>query len=374
MQTENKTSIVLGIHLIDDYFYAAFYHNEMPEAIIINNPDNGNARWDIASGEETGNWADVLRTSLQNGLNRIFQLVDGSIEYITFSVPVLSESDICELLPVLESLDLQSVPFSLQEDNESFYDFVTFQNKELWANEVVLLEEKDGKLSARSLCQATFPHEKALTVKSVDFPEFDFGQEDEQTDVRFTELVEKFFEKRVVSCVFLQGETFGKNWMKSTLKLLCKNRRVFGVNDIIVKGACFRGYRKNPAEIKTKYYMGTHQLPFSVVMTVTEEGHDEVCRLVRAGTNWYDADFMWHFMVNDSDVLHFGTEPSINGVPRYIDVDISRIPHRPKFATKVEVTVHFAGLNRWYIKVSDLGLGELYPSSGIEEVVYIGEW
>lgn len=373
MQSENKTSVVLGIHLMEDYFYAAFYHNEMPEAVIITNPESKNIKWPI-SGEAEGNWADVLKTSLNKGINSIFNLIDGEVTYITFSVPALSESDICEWLPVLESLDLRDIPFSLQEDNESFYDFITFQNKELWANEVVLFEENNGKLSARSLMMASFPHEKALTVKQTEFKDYDFGQEDEETDKSFAFLVDKFFEKRVVSCVFLQGETFGKNWMKNTLKLLCKNRRVFGVNDIIVKGACYRAYRKNPAELKAKYYMGTHQLPFSVTMTVTDDGHDEICRLVRAGTNWYDADFMWHFMVNDTETLHFGTEPSINGVPRYIDVDISKIPHRPKLATKVEVVVHFSGLDRWYIKVRDLGLGELYPSSDVEEIVYIGQW
>lgn len=373
MQSENSNGVVLGIHLMSDYFYAAFYHNEMPEAIMLTDPDNGSTKWPFISDEDKA-WNEVLTVSLQNGINKIFHQIQGEVVHITFSVPGLTESDVCELLPVLEGLDIGTAEFVLQEDDESYYDFVTFQNKELWANEVVLFEEKEGSLSARSLLMAAFPHEKALTVKTTEFNDFSFGNEDEETDLRFAKLVEDFFDKRVVSCVFLQGDTFGKNWMKSTLKLLCKNRRVFGVSDIIVKGACYRGYRKSLLELKSKYYMGTHQLSFSVTMTVTEDGRDEVCRLVRAGTNWYDADFMWHFMVNDTEQLHFGTEPSINEVPRYIDVDISRIPHRPKLATKLEVTVHFAGLNRWYIKVRDLGLGELYPSSNVEEIVYIGEW
>ena len=373
MHSEKKEGLVLGIHLMKDYFYAAFYHNEMPEAIMITEPDSENTKWPYIADENIS-WDEILKASLQNGLNSIFSLLKDEVMHITFSVPDLSESDVCEWLPVLESLDMGNASYTLQEDNESFYDFVTFQNKELWANEVVLFEENAKSLRARSLCVAGFPHEKALTVKETEFSDFDFGDEDEKTDEAFTRLTERFFDKRVVSCVFLQGDTFGKNWMKSTLKLLCKNRRVFGVSDIIVKGACYRAYRKNPLEIKSKYYMGSHQLPFSVTMTVTDEGHDEICRLVRAGTNWYEADFMWHFMVNDTDTLHFATEPSIGNVPRYIDIDISRIPHRPKLATKIEVNIHFAGLNRWYIKVRDLGLGELYPASDVEEIVYIGEW
>lgn len=373
MQSENKDGLALGIHLMEDYFYAAYYHNEMPEAIMIKEPESGSIKWLFPDDEEKSR-DEILKNSLQSGINNIFNQLNGEVIHITFTVPCLTESDICELKPVLECLDIGAASYDLQEDNESFYDFVTFQNKDLWTNEVVLFEENDGKLSARSMVAAAFPHEKALTVKTNEFSDFDFGQEDEETDIAFSQLLEVFFDKRVVSCVFLQGESFGKSWMKDALRILCRNRRVFGVSDIIVKGACYRTFRKSLLELKSKYYMGSHQLPFSITMTVTEDGHDEVCRVVRAGTNWYDADFMWHFMVNDTDVLHFSTDPSINGIPKYIDIDISQIPHRPKFATKVEVNIHFAGLNRWYIKVSDLGLGELYPSSNVEEVFYIGEW
>lgn len=374
MHSQNQTSIVLGIHLRDEFFSAAYYHNEMPEAQVILNPDTGNDIWKFDFENQSGTWGEILKENLQKYFNRICQILNGQVVYVTFSVPELSESHICELIPILDILDLKGAFYSLQEDNESFYDFVTFQNKDLWTNEVVLFEEKDKKLNAKSLVMSSFPHEKALTVKENAFTEFDFGNEDENTDDEFCTLVEEFFDKRVVSCVFLEGETFGKNWMKNTLKFLCKNRRVFGVSDLIVKGACYRGFRKNPGELKAKYYMGTHQIPFNIGMSVTEEGREEICRLVRAGTNWYDADFMWHFMVNDVDVLHFRTDPAISGVQRYIDIDISKIPHRPKFATKIEVSIHFAGLNRWYIKVCDLGLGELYPSEHTEEMVYIGEW
>jgi len=370
---DNNTSVVLGISLYDDYFIAAFFEQNMNEAQIITNPNTNSYIWKFDTADTSMGWADLLTSNIQHHLNTIFQILGKAVEHITFTVDELTESDVCELLPVLEKLELGDTSYSLQEDNESFYDFVTFQNSELWTNEVVLFEARDNKLVARSLVLAAFPHEKALTVKKTVFEDFDFSNEDEETDERFFELVELFFDKTVISCVFLQGETFGKSWMKNTLKLLCKNRRVFGVSDIMVKGACYRGYRTNN-DLKGKYYMGTHQLPFNLLMTVTNEGHEENCRLVRAATNWYDADFAWNFMINDVDSLHFITDPSINNIPKYIDLDISRMPRRPKYATKIQVTVHFAGKNRWYIKATDLGLGELYPSSNIEEISYQGEW
>lgn len=374
MDTASRTSIVLGIHLYDDYLCAAYYESEMPEARIIVNPHDESGLWLFDTGNESETWDIVLKKNLQGIINCIFDMLDGNILCVTFSVPELSESTVCELSPILADLDLGTADYYLQEDNESFYDFVTFQNSELWTNEVVLFEERDKKLYAKSLVSAAFPHEKALTVKATSFDDFSFGNEDQETDREFSELVQEFFDRRLVSCVFLEGDTFGNNWMKETLKVLCKKRRVFGVDNTIVKGACYRSYRKSLNDMKAKYYMGEHQLPFSIAMNVTEDGRNEICRLVRAGTNWYDADFMWHFMVNETEMLRFRTEPSIKGVERYIDVDISKFPHRPENATKVEVSIHFAGKNSWYIKVRDLGLGELYPSSNMEETVYVGEW
>lgn len=374
MHPENTLNTSIGIHFNESSFCAAYYRNDMPEAELIINPETGDKTFSLVFEDENILPAEALKKMLQKHLDYIFGLLGEGVGFICFTTENLSESSVCELLPILDELDLRDAAYALQEDNESFYDFVTFQNNDLWTNEVVLFVENDKKLYAKSLMPAGFPHEKALTVRCKEFNDFDFGNENEDTDRQFNKLLESFFDKRLVSCVFLQGETFSKNWMKNTLKFLCKNRRVFGVNDIIVKGACYRGFRKNPTDMKTRYYMGTHQIPFNIGMVITEDGRDEICRLVRAGTNWYDADFMWHFMINDIDTLHFRTDPAIMGVQRYIDIDISKFPHRPKFATKIEVSIHFAGYNRWYIKVCDLGLGELYPSEHTEAIAYIGEW
>lgn len=373
MQTENN-SVVLGIHLTEDGVCAAYYDGEMPEAQLINNQIDYEHICEYASADKSKTQPDAWKEALQNILDDIFEGLHRDVSHITFSVPELTNEIIDGLLPVLNELDIHDAEFLLQDDNESYYDFVTFQNKDLWANEAVLFEERNGSLYAKSLVAAPFPHEKALMVKSVKFDDFSFGQEDEATDREFSQLVLSFFERRLVSSVFLEGEVFGNNWMKTTLKVLCKNRRVFGVSHTYVKGACYRAYRKSPEDLKVRYYMGSHKLPFSISMTVTENGRNEICRLVRTGTSWYDADFMWHFMVNETDALHFRTEPAIAGVPRFIDVDISGFPKRPENATKVEVSIHFSALDKWYIRVKDLGLGELYPSSDMTETEYVGEW
>ena len=374
MSAEKQTDTIIGIHLCDDGFYAAFYRNGMNEAEIIPDPDTGDKKWpSVCFGEENFD-GDIFSTGMQNSLDKIFHIMqDHEISHITFSAGSMSEKRVKEILSVLSALKTNKATYNLQEDNESFYDFVVFQNSELWKNEVVFFEERDKKLYARSLVNAVYPHEKALSVKTRDFPMFDFGNEDEYTDEAFVKLLEIFFEKRLITSVFLQGDTFSKSWMKKTIKFLCRGRRVFGVEDLIVKGACYRALRKPISEQKTKYYMGTHQLGYHLSMAVSNEDRHEICRLVRAGLNWYDADFAWDFMVNDIDELHFETDPAWNGVQRYIDVDISWIPHRLKFATKIEVKVHFEGKNKWYIKVTDLGLGELYPSEYKDTTVYFGE-
>ena len=375
MSEEQQTDMILGIHLCDDGFYAAGYKNGMSEAEMIPNPDTGDKKWPSVGFAEAQFDSDIFSVSLQKSLDQLFSLLqEDPVSHITFSAGRMSEARVSMLLGVLNGLNLRAAAYNLQEDNESFYDFVTFQNSELWKNEVVFFEERDKKLYAKSLVSAAYPHEKALQVRERSFDAFDFAGEDSETDEAFCALAEQFFEKRLISSVFLQGETFSKSWMKRTIKFLCRGRRVFGVEDLIVKGACYRPLRKPLAEQKTKYYMGTHQLPFHVSMRMSDEDRAEYCRLARAGVNWYDADFSWNFMLNDVDTLHFRTDPAWNEVQRYIDVDVSWIPHRMHLATKAEVRLHFEGKNKWLIQVTDLGLGDLYPSEHKDTIVYLGAW
>lgn len=65
----------------------------------------------------------------------------------------------------------------------------------------------------------------------------------DMADEIVADYMEDQLKKNVVSGVFLSGEGFyAEGWAK-TLQTICRNRRVFKGNNLIVKGANLRGKR-----------------------------------------------------------------------------------------------------------------------------------
>ena len=58
-------------------------------------------------------------------------------------------------------------------------------------------------------------------------------------------------------------------------------------------------------------------------------------------------------------------EPKSAQLQRY-SMSLPGLPHRPPKATRLRISLEFESLSRIHIRVTDLGLGELFPASGLE--------
>ena len=57
------------------------------------------------------------------------------------------------------------------------------------------------------------------------------------------DIINESFKNQIISTVFLVGDTFAEGWMKQSVALLCKGRRVFMGNNLFTKGACYAAAR-----------------------------------------------------------------------------------------------------------------------------------
>ena len=253
----------------------------------------------------------------------------------------------------------------IQDFEESFYDFVMHQKRDLRGNEVVYFAAGEGRLQAWTLRQDGSVYGQARVLERTEFPDFQFQTQDQALDEAFAQLAERFFGKRLISAVFLSGREFEGTWMNRSLKVLCRGRRVFGVEHIEVKGACYRAFRKQEGHgDKRVYYLGKNQIVNNIGLYVLSGTGQESCRMLSAGTDWYDAAESAVFLVDDCEQLTFLVD-DVRDEKKSAKktVSLQWLPERPNLATKIAVTLKYHNVNRCEVTVTDLGLGELYPSS-----------
>ncbi len=322
--------------------------------------------------------SELLGIFLKRSLNLLHRIINlDQIHSITFTFPELPGRLVADMRQAMAQLPVPGERLFLQDHKESFYDFVIHQKRELWTNDVMLLDAREGGLYAWNLGRAKAVRGTPFTVTETALDEFQFGNKDGDTDARFTKLLEQLIQKRLISSVFLVGREFQGNWMQESLRYLCRGRRVFGVENMEVKGACYRGLRGQEKESdRRQFYLGEQQVKYHIGLYVWNGREQQYCRLVWAGTSWFDAGLSQVFLVDDCDSICFQTDAATE-VPEEErsfrkTISLDWLPKRPNLATKIRVDLRFESADKWTVTVTDMGLGELFPASGKSVTEQIG--
>ena len=125
------------------------------------------------------------------------------------------------------------------------------------------------------------------------------------SDEKMLEIAEKLCENQMISSVYLIGEAFSRDWMKESLRYLCKGRRVFQGNNLFSKGACYGALEKiSPGEVsKSHVFLGNEKLKANVGLHILRQGEDSYYALLDAGENWYEAEYTFEFYIQGGNVL-----------------------------------------------------------------------
>ncbi len=281
-----------------------------------------------------------------------------------FTFPKLDGEFVTQLQSVLRQFLPDGQRIHIQDFEESFYDFVMHQKRDLRSNEVVYFAAREGRLHAWTLRQEGSIYGQPRIIEKTAFPKFQFRTKDQDMDEELAQLLERFLGKRLITAIFLSGREFEGTWMNRSLKVLCRGRRVFGVECVEVKGACYRAFRTQEGHgDKRVYYLGNHQIAHNIGLYILSGTGQEYCRMLNAGTDWYDAEESAVFLVDDCDQLTFLVD-DVRDEKKSAKkaVSLKWLPERPNLATKICVELKYQDVGRCEVTVTDLGLGELYPS------------
>lgn len=263
--------------------------------------------------------------------------------------------DACEAGFLEEQLQVLS-------EAESIVHFVMHQSSDIWQQRVYLLEfETEG-------VNATWVDvNRRTTPMLVEVGEKDYWYVgnllDGSRDERLMETAKERFGKKMVSSVFLTGTDFNEKDYKKSREEICFRRRVFLGEQIHARGACMAA---GDAGKKRGYlFLNEQTLLYNVGLRSSRAGKESVYTVISAGLNWYEAKASCEMILLGEPVLEFMFQPMLGGEPIRTGLKLNDLPERPEGTTRLLLEVHFSGPRQCEMKVTDLGFGELYPSSDL---------
>lgn len=255
------------------------------------------------------------------------------------------------LTAATEGLHLKTDQICFQSHVESFYYYNLYQPEELWRHKTILYEYGDA--SIRTYCMECNRHTTPV-VAYMEEREFPFPVP--ESDEKMQEIAKKLCENQMISSVYLIGEAFSRDWMKESLRYLCKGRRVFQGNNLFSKGACYGMMeRLTPGENgKNHVFLGRDKLKSNIGMKVLRQGEESYQALLDAGINWYEAKNTMEFYLLEGravEILITSLTGKGNRIARIVPEELQEGIIRLRISVEMRDDIHLK------VELEDLGFG-----------------
>ena len=297
------------------------------------------------------------------------------IEGYMFTVEDLNTRMVEVLNKMTALLNLQCDYLSFLSHVESIYYYMLHQPKELWQYQVLILEYNDMLRSMRFECSKnTIPKVAFIntqihsSIQRISWSEDENLRkaEEENLDREFERIALELLNGSDITTVYLLGDGFKNDWAKESLKVLCKNRRVFQGNNLYSKGACL-GIRDRlyPSDVSREHvYLGEEKVKSNIGLKVLRGGEDSYFAILDAGENWFEASRDFELILDEGDEIPFVITSLIGGhiVEKVIKLD--GLPERPRGTTLLHIHIEMSSVDVLEIEIEDLGFGEIIKSSG----------
>lgn len=250
----------------------------------------------------------------------------------------------------------------LMSGPESIVHFVMHQTNDIWQQQVWFLEFESEEVKAT--CMEVNKRTAPMLVKVKEPERWYVGTLlDGMRDERLLQEVEKRFERQKVSAVFLAGTDLNSRDYKKSREAVCRRRRVFLVDQLYARGACALAGDENA---KRPYlFLNEQTLLYNVGIRSVAAGAESVHTILSAGCNWYEAKASCEVLLCTESLLEFSFLSMLGGEPIREGMFLTGLPKRPKGTSRLLLEVQFSSPARCEVKVTDLGFGEMYPSSDL---------
>ncbi len=301
-----------------------------------------------------------------------------NVDAIMFTTRSLDHRMVQVLNAVTSALELKTDNIFYQSHEESFYNYMLYQPDDLMKHSIIACDYDMEKLNvyAMNLHQNTTPI--VATIDAMSFDELALGSEGfpkdaaafhkacDRLDDEFLTIMQKVCGEKIVSTVFLLGDGFKEKWPRRSLEYLCRTRRVFQGNNMFSKGASIAARERiKPSDNSGKFvFLGEDKLKSNLGMKLLKCGTEVYCALLDAGVNWYEAETALEIIMDPSGILNIEVTPLTGKMPKVVQLYLDGMEKRPAGTTRLRITMVMNSVNEVAVRVTDLGFGELFPSSG----------
>lgn len=263
---------------------------------------------------------------------------------------------------IAPKLELDKTQFTIIDHKESFYYFALNQPEELWLHDVYLFECELDVVRYYGLHRNMQSRPQVITIEEGE--RISLG--DESKDNHFYKYLIEAFENKVISSVYLVGDGFNGNWMKSSLNYLCRGRRAFIGNNLFSKGACYAAAVRDQEENWNYIYMGENEMKFNLSLKVSNKGTPEFYNLISAGKNWFETRGCCEVILKDVPEVNFWKQLPHSREAKIETLELSDLPKRPSRTTRVQILAQPVSSEKIEITIKDLGFGEFFPATDKE--------
>lgn len=317
------------------------------------------------AGEEKQPW-EILAYFL-NGMLKLTGVADinRNIRCLTVTMESLDDIQVENLQKAGEELEIQNTSFIIMDHEESFYYYIMTQKTETWNRSVGWYSFDKNHVTFRKMVMNS--NAKPILVKLEDPVETDLNDSDnEQRDADFYTFAKNTLGSELYSSIQIDGEGFDQEWAQKSVKLLCyQKRKVFYGNNLFAKGACAAGAERFlTRKLRDYRYLSSSLVLKDVGMDMRVMGAQAYYPLIEAGRNWYECRAECELILDGTDELIFVASAMGENEKKYIGMRLPGLPKRPNKTTRLDVKLQYISQDECEIMVTDLGFGEMFPSSG----------
>ena len=324
-------------------------------------------------------------------LSKFMQMVlepfKDNIEGIVFSVSDLSE-DLANLLrAVAVRMNITKRNVFIQDYKESFCNYLFYQSKDLWQYEAAVFHGGRTEIKAyvmRRLMQGigdgktTFVTVDELVNTQMKGDSFIYPvidkEKEKEADLQFGKFIDRVFQKRIISSVFLTGEGFSSEWFPNSLRSICLGRRAFMGNNLYSKGACYSAYRKLYMHDEDPIYLSENKLADKISISMRVAGQDMAYPIVSWGARWYESNNQWEVLLKDVQDIELHIESLLDGTVRTEIVSLDGFPKRTEYSMRLQIETLFLNEKTCKITMRDVGFGDFFVASDfeVEKIIHLG--
>lgn len=280
----------------------------------------------------------------------------GRLGTVAITVERLTQAHIELFRRIAAEMNLEEGQFIMLDHKQDFYAFALSQPKELWLHDVYLFEYDSERIHSYALSRNENTRPQMVSVEESDWS---LLPADGDRDTAFLALLQKTFNNKIISTVYLVGDGFEGDWMKLSVNFLCRTRRAFIGRNLFSKGACYAAALQG--ENDWNYvYLGENDMKFNLSLKVLRAGTAEIYNLVSAGRNWFEAGGACEVILNDEANVHFLKQLPYSRKPQEEVVELTGLPQRPERTTRLRITAEPVANDRISISIMDLGFGEFF--------------